>query len=189
MSSPSVATDPDKSRTDAVKSAREALDRKAIELVVGWRQERGYSVGSIEVDGQLRDDLMAAAGSTLDRISRAAPRRFDLDATLEPGEVLVAPAELFPDDDKLLAALESDPIPNELKPKDLSGAARETGVDGNAIKIVVYAMRCRVASKDPWVVFLNKADPWISARSTLALFGEVGPAKDGRTRLPVSAYL
>jgi hypothetical protein len=177
MTSVGVSDDPLKQAVVAVAAAKAALDQKATELLVGWRASGiSYGVGSVDVDGDVRDGLIKAANATLARIQSSTMRRFDIDVTMEEGESLVAPAELFPDDDKLLAAMQMDPVPLRLKPEDLGGAS-DSGIDATGKKkIVVYGLRCRVTSKDAWAVFVNKADPWLSARSAgvLAFFGQEG---------------
>src|SRR5260370_28655762 len=112
--------DPLKQTAAALEAAKAALDLKAVELLVGWRTpENNYGIGSVDVDGPVRDGLIKAANATLARIQGSSLRRFDIDVTLEEGESLVAPAELFPDDDKLLAAMQADPVTSRLKPEDL----------------------------------------------------------------------
>jgi hypothetical protein len=163
--------------TAALAVAESALALNAVELLVGWRTpETNYGIASVDVDGGVRDGLIKAANATLARIQSSSMRRFDIDVTMEEGESLVAPAELFPDDDKLLAAMQVDPVTLRLKPEDLGGASDGEVEATPKKKIVVYGLRCRVTSKDPWVVFVNKADPWLSARSAgvLAFFGQEG---------------
>lgn len=177
MTSVDVSDEPLKQAAGAVAAAKAALDQKAVELLVGWRMsESSYGVGSVDVDGDVRDGLIKASNLTLARIQRSTLRRFDIDVTMEEGESLVAPADLFPDDDKLLAAMQMDPVPSRLKPEDLGGASDGSDEATDKKKIVVYGLRCRVMSKDAWAVFLNKADPWLSARSAgvIALFGQEG---------------
>lgn len=172
-----LSEDPLKEGAVALAAAKAALDQKAAELLVGWRtSESNYGVGSVDVDADVRDGLIKAANATLARIQSSTMRRFDIDVTMEEQESLVAPAELFPDDDKLLAAMQMDPVPLRLKPVDLGGASDGGAEATGKKKIVVYGLRCRVTSQDPWVVFLNKADPWLSARSAgvLAFFGQEG---------------
>jgi hypothetical protein len=170
--------DPVAQATAAMEAAKAALDSKAVELLVGWRaQEGNYGIGSVDVDGDVRDGLIQAANATLGRIQGTSQRRFDIDVTMEERESFVAPAELFPDDDKLLAAMQADPVPSRLKPDDLGGTSDgRTDEVTTRKKIVVYGLRCRVSSRDTWAVFVNKADPWISARSAgvLAFFGQEG---------------
>ena len=59
MTSEPAADDPVKEAAAALAAARAALSRKAVELLVGWRTSKdGYGVGSIDVDGSVRDGLI-----------------------------------------------------------------------------------------------------------------------------------
>lgn len=162
-----------KTKAAAATEAAEGTLAEGLELILGWRDGKGWSGGQLPVSDPLSKKLAESCRSLLAYVNRISePKAFDVDAIVGPEELMVADiTDGFASTDKddgvtqLIPLLRQEKVGEDLTPEGLK-----------ARRIAFYAVRCRKADEagqpGAWVAFINRTDPQISTKpgSFLAIF-------------------
>jgi hypothetical protein len=125
---------------------------EALSLIVGWKQNRGFTGGEVRVAARVGTHLRSACERTLERVSSREPRSYTPDMQLEEEEVLIAnDPDLVADSPIAAIVLPTEPLP-------VIGAG---SLPSRPLQF--YAVRIRINGGE--IAFVRKANPRTPAKA------------------------